>query len=147
MKKLVMIISAALFILALVSCSAKVPKSTSSAASSASNKISQDVCFREGTAANGKVIISSNEITAFYPNDSNNRYEIAFKLTDSGKKSLSDETAKLTETGGSISLWIGDKMAVNDEVRAPITDGNPAFSVDSADKVTAICNQLHGKSD
>lgn len=108
--------------------------------------VTDAVCFKEGSAAGGKVVIASGDIVGFYSeyDEGNDAYQIVFKLTENGKELFSTETTKLAEEGGGLSLWVGDEKIASPRVMAPITDGAVALSFDE-ENINIICDKLQGK--
>ncbi len=159
MKKLFMLMMTGVLLFVMASCSNAADQNQSSSfagnknisVSSNSvtlNKAAENVYLREGTTSKGSVVISSDDIVGFYTKKfkSQNSYQIVFQLTDTGKKSLAEETTKLSQSAGSVSLWVGNEMIVNLSVYAPITDGTFAVTNADADSVNNICNKLQGKT-
>lgn len=152
MKRIFLLVFIAVLQLALVSCSAATKTKTTTRTETvrvqgnqtaiAQYKAAADVCFREGTAANGKVVLSSGDI-AFFSTDcekSRGFYEIVFQLTEAGKKSFSEETKKML--GGVISVWVGTERLQSPRIEAPITDGRVALPVGDESSLNRICGQL-----
>jgi hypothetical protein len=151
MKRIFLFVLTGLVLLALCSCSGAPKTKTVSAQGKqttvAQYKAAADVCFREGTAADGKVALSSADIIGFYTayDKSHKTCEVVFQLTEAGKKSFAEETEKML--GGEISVWAGKECLKSSHVMAQITDGRMALTVGDESSLNRICGKLKGSSD
>ena len=158
MSKLQIPVFACVLILVLTACSGlSAPDQTASAAGSRTAvssigseaqllKAAPDVTFREGTTSGGRVVLSSGDIVGFHTKYTkfNHSYEIAFELTEAGRKKFAEETTKLL--GNTVSIWAGNDLLNSSEVEAPITDGTVAFTAKADDTMQSICKKLEGQS-
>lgn len=110
-------------------------------------KVAPDVIFREGTASDGKIVLSSGDIVGFYTKYAkfNHSYQIVFQLTEAGKETFAEETAKLL--GNTVSVWSGKKLVNSSGIEAPITDGSVAITAKDEDAMKSICKELEGQAE
>lgn len=151
MKRIFLFVLTGLVLLALNSCSVAPKTKTGSEQGNqtavAQYKVAADVCFREGTAADGKVVLSSADIIGFRTgyDKPHNTYEVVFQLTESGKKTFVEETEKML--GGVISVWAGKECLKSPYIEAQITDGSVAIPLEDESSLTRICGKLKGSAD
>lgn len=151
MKRIFLVVLTGLVLLALYSCSVAPKTKTGSAqgnqTAAVQYKVAADVCFREGTAADGKVVLSSADIIGFHTGYDNyhDSYNVIFQLTDSGRKSFAEETEKML--GGVISVWAGKECLQSPHIEAQITDGSVALPVENESSLNRICGKLKGSAD
>jgi preprotein translocase subunit SecD len=151
MKRIFLIVITGIVLFALSSCSGapktKTVSSQGKQTAAAQYKVAADVCFREGTAADGKVVLSSADIIGFHTGYDNyhNSYNVIFQLTESGKKTFAEETEKML--GRVISVWAGKECLRSPYVEAQITDGSVAIPVEDESSMTRICGKLKGSAD
>lgn len=153
MRKIAILIMTTILLLSiLVSCS-NTQNGSSKSSSYASNisstnntlnKVGKNIYLREGTSKEGSVVISSDDIEGFYTKSDKTKksYQIIFKLTEVGGKSLLEKTTKLSQSADSASLWIGNENVVTLSVYAPISDGAFAITKTDVDSMNKLCEKL-----
>lgn len=102
------------------------------------NPVGRDVCLREGTAKDGRVVAAAKDIAGFYP-ENLKQYQtemLVLKLTAQGQKSLSEATERLAKSKGKMSLWSGNTKIKSASVLAPITGAKVAFDETGDDTQT-----------
>lgn len=156
MKKFLSFLLAGLLASVLIACSANPasgrPEGTAgsqAAGTGSSGKLSRvasDVSFREGTAADGKLVLSSSEIAGFYSDydQSNHLYRIVFRLTESTTDSFAKETEKLSQSGGTLSIWAGKDRLKSVSVYAQIRNGEAAVSSKDKTEISAMYKKIKG---
>lgn len=108
------------------------------------NPAASDVCFREETAKNGTVVVAAKDIAGFYAENSreNHTEQIVLQLSEHGKKAMAEATERLSKSGGSMSLWVGETKLRSARVFAPITDGSVAYPEPDAEQTMKDCVML-----
>lgn len=129
----------------------RIPSSSRSPASSANsngtkiNQIASDIAFREGTAKDGKAILSSSDLIGFYTGDDtfDHSYKmIGFKLKECAEKSFSEATERLAKSGGTLSLWAGEDRLNSSTLSDPIIGDTFVLSHLEEDQLNSICKKL-----
>ncbi len=157
MKKFLSFLLAGLLALTFISCAANPasgkPENTAGSrapdtgtSSEKLSRVATDVSFREGTAADGKLVLSSSDIAGFYSDydQSNHLYRIVFRLTKSAKDSFAKETEKLSQSGGTLSIWAGKDRLKSASVYAQIRDGEAAVSSKDKTEISAMYKKIKG---
>lgn len=168
MKKIKIIIPAVILAFVLAGCSTAVSDkkesssisiSENSAVNAADDKqesgsssesslisVADNVCFREGESIDGSVIVTSKDIAGFYPGQGQPGNNLIFTMTARGAQLISDETKKLAEEDGVLSLWVGNEKVASPKVKAQIIDGKMSlFSALNDEDFKTLCNKLQGK--
>ncbi len=118
--------------------------------------------FREGseTDANGlptgvtesNIILEGADIKSAVANydsqDPSNPYFISLELEDTGVDKFAEATTRLSETQGTISIWMDDVMISAPTVNNPIPNGNAMISMSGNDDATreqavTLANQIN----
>lgn len=107
-------------------------------------KVPDGVCLREGSDADGKIILASGDFLGFRRDyfEPTRSDRLIFELTDAGKEAQAKATAGLT--GGSVSLWLGKDKLTTLSVEAPVTGGSFAIVGNDADGIKSIYDRLTG---
>lgn len=159
MKKAILLLMPCVLLVVLTSCANNPGSASSQAVSSAVsvgrtkgsasyviqlNPVASNVCFREGTTKDGPVTVTAKDIAGFYAENSREAHteQIVFQLTDEGKKSMAETTERLSKSGGSMSIWVGETKLWSGSVFAPITDGKDAFTEPDAEQTKKDCVML-----
>ncbi|QAT50865.1 hypothetical protein EQM14_14415 [Caproiciproducens sp. NJN-50] len=124
--------------------SSRAPASSADSSSTLS-KTASNIVFREGTAKDGKVILSSSDLTGFYTEDDtfNHSYKmIGFKLKKSAEESFSEETERLAKSEGTLSLWAGEERLNSSTLSDPIIGDTFVLSHLEEDQLDGICKKL-----
>lgn len=74
-------------------------------------------------------------------------YIFTFKMTDEGKKKMTEATTELVETSGDLSLWFCTKLISTPRVMEPISGNEFAVTMAnlSKDSISMFVNKLEGK--
>lgn len=64
------------------------------------------------------------------------QYYVSLELNDSGKESFAEATTRLSESKGTISIWMDDTMISYPTVNSAITDGNAMITLNGSDDKT-----------
>lgn len=107
-------------------------------------KVPDGICLREGSDADGKIILASGDFLGFRRDyfEPTRSDRLIFELTDAGKEAQAQATAGLT--GGSVSLWLGKDKLTTLSVEAPVTGGSFAIVGNDADGIKSIYDRLTG---
>ena len=109
--------------------------------------------FREGKEVDSEgkptgvtaenIILEGKDIksaTAAVDNNANSatygQYYVSLELNDSGKESFAEATTRLSESKGTISIWMDDTMISYPTVNSAITDGNAMITLNGSDDKT-----------
>ena len=109
--------------------------------------------FREGKEVDSEgkptgvtaenIILEGKDIksaTAAVDNNANSatygQYYVSLELYDSGKESFAEATTRLSESKGTISIWMDDTMISYPTVNSAITDGNAMITLNGSDDKT-----------
>lgn len=109
---------------------------TSSADSSALQKnitlkkdqISKDVVFRKTAAADGEIVLTSDQIEKIEVKPSctaqnSSIYDITFYLTEASCKQFAEASRKMAEANGELSIWGKNGQVASGKVADPIEGG------------------------
>ena len=111
--------------------------------------VANNICLKMGTNFDGDTVLESSDFIGFsYKYDETSQeYLFTFKLTDEGKKKMTEATTKLAETSGDLSLWIGNELIVSPKVMEPIAGDEFAINIVdlSEDTVSGFVDKLEGK--
>ena len=102
------------------------------------NPVGGDVCLREGTAKDGRVVAAAKDIAGFYAENLKQDHTemLVLQMTAQGQKSLSEATERLAKSEGKMSLWSGNTKIKSAGVFAPITGTKAAFDETGGDTQT-----------
>lgn len=97
--------------------------------------------FREGSSADGELILDGSMVESaaaqYGPaNGGTSEYYVALKFTDEGAKAFGDATTRLSQSGGSISIWLDDENVSTASVNEAITDGSAIITSSAANPFT-----------
>lgn len=92
------------------------------------DQISKDVVLRKGATANGKIIITSDQIEKIEAKHRETEfdlhtYEIAFYLTKEGSKQFSKASQEIFDADEEMSIWGKNGKVASAKLPNPITDG------------------------
>ena len=72
------------------------------------------------------------------------QYIVSLELNDSGKEKFSEATTRLSQTKGTISIWMDDTMISYPSVNEPITDGKAQISGQfEAEEAQALADKIN----
>ncbi len=103
-----------------------------------------ELYFREGAEADGKIVLSGNElseVSLVYDQDTN-AYCIALDFNEEGAEAFAEATERLV--GDKIGIWLDGECIIAPNVSSKITGGNAVvtFGEQTYDEINAIAAQL-----
>ena len=99
------------------------------------NPVGREVCLREGTSKDGRVVVAAKDIAGFYAENLKQDHTemLVLQMTAQGQKSLSEATERLSKSEGKMSLWSGNTKIKSAGVYEPITGAKVAFDETDGD--------------
>lgn len=93
------------------------------------------------------LVLSGSDVEKAEPyyDSKNKEYGVSLELKESGKEKFAEATGRLSETKGTISIWMDDALISAPTVSAHITDGKASITGNfTAESVTALANKING---